>query len=242
MSKPRLYIQPEHVSDDTIILSDEQQHYLKNVLRVKQGDTLTFFDGNGKKYMVRYDRSSHCRIISSLPEERLPQAVEITLVQGIAKGEKMDQLIRKCTEIGVNRFIPCLCARTVVKLDQESSLKKVERWQKIAQAAAQQSDSIIVPVVDTVLEFPAALRQINKEALKIIPYEEEKSRTIRSVLSASPATKIAIFIGPEGGFSPAEIEQAKEAGAIPVSLGKQILRTETAGLITAAIIKYEKEW
>ncbi len=208
---------------------------------MKPGDSCMVFDGTGFEYEVLLETIQPepagriiNRFISGLPEK-----VKITLVQGLAKSDKMDLIIQKCSEIGVATFIPCRCERTIVKLDQAGAIKKQERWQKISQSAAEQSHSLTVPQVKPVTDLSLVLKQVNPGQLAIIPWENEKSTSLKQVLRSSTARDIIFFIGPEGGFSEQEITAAKKAGVLPVSLGQHILRTETAGIAVAAIVRYE---
>lgn len=237
----RFYVPPENIRENTVILPAEHGNHIKNVLRMKPGDSCMVFDGSGFEYEILLEK------IYPGPEGRIinrfitgtPGEARITLVQGLAKGEKMDLIIQKCSEIGVNTFIPCRSERTIVKLDQDNAVKKQERWQKIAQSAAEQSHSTTVPVVEPVTDLATVLKQVKPGQLAIIPWENERSTSLKQVLKGTEAREIIFFIGPEGGFSETEITAAKKAGVLPVSLGQRILRTETAGIVVAAIARYE---
>ncbi len=239
----RFYVPQKNILDNTVILPAEHANHIKNVLRMKPGDSCLVFDGTGFEYKILLEK------ISPEPEGRIinryiagtPDKVRITLVQGLAKGDKMDLIIQKCSEIGTDIFIPCKSERTIVKLDQAGAAKKKERWQKIAQSAAEQSHSITIPLVEPVTDLASVLKQVKPDQLAIIPWENEKSTSIKKVLRDSGAREIIFFIGPEGGFSEQEIAAAKKAGVLPVSLGQHILRTETAGIVVAAIVRYELE-
>lgn len=237
----RFYVPPKNIRDNIVLLPAEHRNHIKNVFRMKPGDTCIVFDGTGFEYEVCLEKiypEPEGKIINRL-KANTPNKVKITLVQGIAKGEKMDLIIQKCSEIGVDVFVPCRCERTIIKLDQAGATKKQERWQRIAQAAAEQSHSTTVPIVEPVADFAAVLKQIKSGQLALIPWEGEKSTSIKKILRNTAKDSITIFIGPEGGFSEQEIAGAKEAGVIPVSLGPRILRTETAGIVVAAIVRYE---
>lgn len=241
----RFYVPPKNIQDNKVVMPEEHINHIKNVLRMKVGNSCIIFDGSGAEYTVKLTKMQTTSIEGKITGKiNLPDKdkVRVVLVQGIAKGEKMDLIIQKCSEIGVDVFIPCRCERTIVKLDQAGAAKKQERWQKIAQAAAEQSHGMTVPIVEPVTDLASALKQIIPGLLALIPWEGEKSTNIKKILRGNCAHNIIIFIGPEGGFSEQEIAIAKEAGVIPVSLGPRILRAETAGLLAAALIKYEWEW
>ncbi len=237
----RFYVPPECITGEEATIPEEQRKHIENVLRLKPGAEILVFDGNGKEYKARIKTlypSISCHIICPSPNSTFDR-VNITLVQGIAKGEKMDLIIQKCTEIGISTFIPCLTERTIIKLDKAGAAKKRERWQKIVRSATEQSYGTIVPEVTEVRPFNDVIKGLSKQSLNLIPWEEEKCQSIKQVLRKADSREITVFIGPEGGFSEQEVQAAREYGAIPVSLGRRILRTETAGLVAAAIIKYE---
>ncbi|MDD5492606.1 MAG: 16S rRNA (uracil(1498)-N(3))-methyltransferase [bacterium] len=237
----RFYVPLENIRDNTVILPAEHGNHIKNVLRMKPGDSCMVFDGTGFEYEILLEK------IYPEPEGRIinrfitgtPDKVKITLVQGLAKGDKMDLIIQKGSEVGVNVFIPCSCERTIVKLDQPGAAKKQDRWQRIAQSAAEQSHSTIMPLVEPVTDLASVLKKVKPEQLAIIPWENEKITGIKKILRGTKAHDIIVFIGPEGGFSEKEISTAKKAGVIPVSLGTRILRTETAGIVVSSIVRYE---
>ncbi len=183
----RFYVSPENIRDNTVIMPAEHGNHIKNVLRMKPGDTCMVFDGAGFEYEIMLEK------IYPEPEGRIinrfiagtPDKIKITLVQGLAKGEKMDLLIQKGTEVGIDTFIPCRSERTIVKLDQSGAAKKRERWQKIAQSAAEQSHSLTVPVVEPVTDLAAVLRQVKPGQLAVIPWENEKSTSLKQVLKGT---------------------------------------------------------
>src|SRR3989339_275533 len=229
MSLPRLFVPatqlPRIIGDDV--------HYLKAVMRLKPGDELEIFDGTGKIHLAKIESFEAdeilCRLLSwRLADSELP--CQITLAQALPKGQKMDFIIEKGTELGVHQIIPLLTERTIAQK------AKPGRWQKLAKEAAEQSGRAIVPTIKETLEFAGLLRQANSYQLAIIPWELERKTTLRDILTTKPPKNILIVIGPEGGFSQAEISAALAAGIIPVSLGKRILRTETAALATLAVL------
>lgn len=240
---PKYFTEPENIKDGFIeIFSDEAKHIL-NVMRMEIGDTLTICDGQSNDYLCRiYETGKNClkaKIEETRKSESEPKT-KITLYQGLPKSDKMELIIQKCVEIGVCRIVPVITERAVVKIEKGAKEdKKTERWQKIAESAAKQSGRGIIPAVERPMKFKDAIEEAVKNGEAIIPYENEKDRGLKEFVKNSKAENIGIFIGPEGGFDTKEIEFAVENGVMSVTLGKRILRTETAGIVTSAIVLYE---
>lgn len=237
----------------TITITGEDVKHIKNVLRGTAGDKLEVCDQEGTDYTaaikILEKDSVIAEIISSKPNKTEPP-VNITLYQGVPKGDKMEYIIQKCIELGVFRIVPVMTERTVVRFGSDKdAAAKAARWQKIAQEAAKQCDRGIIPKVEAPVSFKAALKLASGSDLKLIPYEEETEGSLRSMLSSfshkhdcgddAAKPEISLFIGPEGGFAQNEVKDAKEAGFASVTLGPRILRTETAGVAVIAIIMYE---
>ena len=240
---PKYFTEPENIKDGFIeIFSDEAKHIL-NVMRMEIGDTLTICDGQSNDYLCRIcETGKNClkaKIEETTRSESEPKT-KITLYQGLPKSDKMELIIQKCVEIGVCRIVPVITERAVVKIEKGAKEdKKTERWQKIAESAAKQSGRGIIPAVERPMKFKDAIEEAVKNGEAIIPYENEKDRGLKEFIKNSKAENIGIFIGPEGGFDTKEIEFAVENGVMSVTLGKRILRTETAGIVTSAIVLYE---
>ena len=240
---PKYFTEPENIKDGFIeIFSDEAKHIL-NVMRMEIGDTLTICDGQSNDYLCRIcETGKNClkaKIEETTKSESEPKT-KITLYQGLPKSDKMELIIQKCVEIGVCRIVPVITERAVVKIEKGAKEdKKTERWQKIAESAAKQSGRGIIPAVERPMKFKDAIEEAIKNGEAIIPYENEKDRGLKEFIKNSKAENIGIFIGPEGGFDTKEIEFAVENGVMSVTLGKRILRTETAGIVTSAIVLYE---
>lgn len=240
---PKYFTEPENIKDGFIeIFSDEAKHIL-NVMRMEIGDTLTICDGQSNDYLCRIcETGKNClkaKIEETTKSESEPKP-KITLYQGLPKSDKMELIIQKCVEIGVCRIVPVITERAVVKIEKGAKEdKKTERWQKIAESAAKQSGRGIIPAVERPMKFKDAIEEAVKNGEAIIPYENEKDRGLKEFVKNSKAENIGIFIGPEGGFDTKEIEFAVENGVMSVTLGKRILRTETAGIVTSAIVLYE---
>ncbi len=220
-------------------------NHIRNVLRMKPGEEILVGNGSGTDYLCRIlqiepDRVT-ARILSQAPDTEL--AARIYLLQGIPKGDKMELIIQKAVELGVSQVIPVNTRRTVVKFDAKKEESRVRRWNAIARSAAEQSGRAIVPEVTPVMEWEEALACAAGFDVKIIPYENARGMeaTARAVGSVRPGMSVGVLIGPEGGFDEAEADAAREAGFVPVSLGRRILRTETAGLTTLSILMYHLE-
>lgn len=240
---PKYFTEPENIKDGFIeIFSDEAKHIL-NVMRMEIGDKLTICDGQSNDYLCRIcETGKNClkaKIEETTKSESEPKT-KITLYQGLPKSDKMELIIQKCVEIGICRIVPVITERAVVKIEKGAKEdKKTERWQKIAESAAKQSGRGIIPAVERPMKFKDAIEEAVKNGEAIIPYENEKDRGLKEFVKNSKAENIGIFIGPEGGFDTKEIEFAVENGVMSVTLGKRILRTETAGIVTSAIVLYE---
>ena len=168
---------------------------------------------------------------------------KIYLFQGLPKSDKMELIIQKAVELGVYEIIPMATARAVVKLDQKKAAAKVKRWQAISESAAKQSKRLLIPEVKEPVKFSEALKLASDLDVRLIPYElaEGMDGTRRIIQSVKPGQSVAVFIGPEGGFEEAEVELAKEAGFQAITLGRRILRTETAGMTVLSILMYQLE-
>ncbi len=240
----RLYISSSSIDGTRLRVAGKSFHYLKDVLRIKNGESVSAFDGTGKEYLCAVDgiRSRHVdlNIIRTFNCETEP-LVEIHLVQSLIKTGHFEFVIQKCTELGVRKFIPAVTERTIVKLTAEREKNRRMRWQKLAMEAARQCGRGTHPDVEPVMDFKDALKKTKACDISIIPWEEERSLDLKRVLRdvKSNAGKIMVFIGPEGGWSEGEISSARESGVIPVSLCQRLLRSETAAIATVAILIYE---
>ncbi len=233
----RFLVPPEAVQGDRVVLPPEEARHAATVLRLRPGERVVVFDGRGEEREVELTTVSPRAVAGRVVATRhgVRPSVQLTLVQGVPKGIKMDVIVRMGTEIGVERFVPVLTRRAVAR----PAAARVERWRRIAAAAAKQSGRSAVPRVDaprSVLEVWPELR----DSLVLVPWEGERSRSIGAILRAhSGASAVAICIGPEGGWTEEEVRDAVAHGAHPVTLGPLILRTETAGLVAAAMTFYE---
>ena len=232
---PQLY-------NEEMSISGVDAKHIGRVLRMQAGDKLQIVSDDGVSALAEIVSITESvvtvRCLEKLAESHEP-AVKITLAQGLAKGEKMDFIIQKAVELGAYSVVPVAMEHSVVRLDGAKSEKKVERWQKIAEAAAKQSKRDIIPQVQAVQSVSQMLANNNCKT-KIIAYECEDRTSLKTALRDSGQLEdLLLIIGPEGGISETELAKAREEGAVPVSLGRRILRAETAGLVAMSAIFYE---
>lgn len=242
----QFFAEPSQIKENKIYLEGADVNHMKNVLRMKPGEDVRINDGTGKTYLccvsAYEEQTAVLDILKELDSDtELPS--RIILFQGLPKGDKMEWIVQKAVELGAYSIVPFAAKRSVVKLDEKKAAKKQVRWQAIARGAAEQSGRGIVPEVHTVHTFAEALKMAEELDVILIPYELEEGmrETVRVLDDILPGQSVGIFIGPEGGFEEEEVERAKKSGAHPVTLGKRILRTETAGLAALSILMYYLE-
>lgn len=240
---PVYFIQSRSVQDDRITLTGELAHHLRDVLRCRPGETLDLADEKRNRYHVSVDQITKQQIRAKILQKDAPSAqpaFPVTLAQAILKGKKMDWVIQKSAELGVTTLMPIVTERTIARPKSERESHQTERWQAIAQEAAQQCGRLDIPDIKPVAALDDLLKNPPEASMKLVPWELEQGLSLKSVLQNLKNEKsVAILIGPEGGFSPREIEKARKAGWISVSLGPRILRAETAGMAVLAILEYE---
>lgn len=239
----------KHQIDETahrIHIVGTDVNHISNVLRMKVGEELWISDGEAKEYKCTIEAFSQDEVMLHIiyaqePDYELPN--RIYLFQGLPKSDKMELIIQKAVELGAYEVIPVETKRCVVKLDGKKAAKKVERWQQIAESAAKQSKRMLIPNVHEVLTFKEALKYASELDVRLIPYElAEGMQETKEILSdIKPGQSIGIFIGPEGGFEEKEVDTAIEEGAKPITLGRRILRTETAGLAILSVLMFQME-
>ncbi|MDO4313345.1 MAG: 16S rRNA (uracil(1498)-N(3))-methyltransferase [Eubacteriales bacterium] len=240
------FVTTDQVKGDRIYIEGSDVNHMKNVLRMKAGEQLYISDGDNHKYLCQVRRYEETEAeLEILKEEAVDTelASKIYLFQGLPKGDKMELIVQKAVELGVFEVIPVAMKRCVVKLDEKKAAKKVSRWGEIARSAAKQSGRGIVPKVGSVMSYQEALAAAKELDVALIPYElaEGMADTRKVIESVQTGQSIGIFIGPEGGFEREEVCQALDAGAKEITLGRRILRTETAGLTVLSILMYHLE-
>lgn len=236
----------EHIHDTYIDIVGSDVNHIKNVLRLKTGDSLLISSGDNIDYTCHIAQidEEHIRAdIDSVDERVRELASKIYLFQGLPKADKMELVIQKAVELGAFEVIPVAMKRSVVKLDAKKAESKVKRWNAIAESAAKQSKRSILPQVSDVVTFAQAVKMAENCQIKLLPYEcaDGMEKTKRLIENITPGQDIAVFIGPEGGFDLDELELAKEAGCEIITLGKRILRTETAGMMLLSVLMYHLE-
>ncbi len=236
------FVDPVGVVDGQVFLDQEDSHHLLKVLRARPGEPFAAVSA-GVVYRCRLIEAGGNTAVGQVLDSAqctTEPPVQITLFQGLAKGDKLEQVIQHGTELGLTTVVPVECARSVVKLDARKAAERVTRWQRIAREAAGQSRRGVVPTVARVEDWQTAANRAGAFDLALVPWEARAGEPgLRQLLQGLPeGARIALYIGPEGGLTAAEVEQAVAAGAHPVGLGPRILRTETAGLAVLAAVLY----
>lgn len=239
----RFFVDKDNIRDNKVTIIGEDVKHIRNVLRLREEDIISICDKQGIDYIAEIIDLFKEKVVCNIIETKISNSeppIEVILYQGIPKSTKMDLIIQKSTEVGVAKIVPVITDRTIVKIqDRKKEENKLERWNKITEEAAKQSKRGIIPEVCQILSFNEMLETLKNNGIIIVPYENEENIGIKEILRDEANKKINIVIGPEGGFEEEEIESLKAIGAHIVSLGPRILRTETAGLITSAIVLYE---
>lgn len=243
----RFYVSADQLAEKEVFISGGDVNHIKNVLRLEVGDWIVACDGNGTDYVSRIQSICSDEVVASI-EKVQPTGTElpvrITLFQGMPKKDKLELIIQKAVELGACEIVPVMTKRTVVKLSEEKKInKRLERWQSIAYAATKQCDRGIIPTVHKPVSYEEALAMADQLDYNVIPYElqtgMEEARKI--VDQACKQRSLGIFIGPEGGFEPEEVERAMTRNIHPMTLGKRILRTETAGMALLSILMFQMQ-
>lgn len=243
----QFFVEPSQIQGNRIVITGSDVNHIKNVLRMKVGDEIAVSNGmDGKEYRCGIETFTEDEIVCGLrfiKEDGVELPSKIYLFQGLPKADKMELIIQKAVELGAYEIIPVAAKRCVVRLDEKKAAGKISRWQGIAEAAAKQSKRAVIPKVHSVLSMKEAVAYAQDMDVKLIPYElaEDMQHTKQLIEAVKPGQSVAVFIGPEGGFEENEILMAKEAGIEPVTLGRRILRTETAGFTVISWLMYQLE-
>lgn len=230
-----------------MIITGSDVNHIRNVLRMRPGEEIAVSNGiDGREYRCGIERFTEDEVICTLrfvKEDGVELPSRIFLFQGLPKADKMELIVQKAVELGAYEVIPVAARRCVVRLDAKKAAAKIGRWQGIAQAAAKQSKRGVIPNVHSVMNMREAVAYAGTMAIRVIPYElaEDMGHTRDVIGAVEPGKDIAVFIGPEGGFEECEVQMAMEAGIEPITLGKRILRTETAGLTVLSWLMYHLE-
>lgn len=239
----RFFVEKYQIHDGRVDITGEDVNHIRNVLRMRPGEEVLISTGDEWEYTCAIERLEEDRVTLRVEDASRPGrelASKIWLFQCLPKGDKMETVIQKAVELGAYTVVPVASSRCVVKLDERRAAQKVVRWNAIAEAAAKQSKRLIIPEVRGVMRFRDALEAAADLDVKLIPYERQDGMEgTRKILNAiRPGQSAAVMIGPEGGFDDAEVQLAREHGFEPVTLGKRILRTETAGMTMLSILMY----
>ena len=242
----QFFVEPENIQGKKVIITGSDVNHIKNVLRMQVGEEINVSNGiDGKEYRCAITELGE-EIVCELrfvKEDGVELPSKIYLFQGLPKSDKMELVIQKAVELGVYEVIPVSMARSIVKIDEKKKASRVARWQEIAKAAAKQSKRGIIPQVHDIITYKQAVEYAKDLDVKLIPYEmAEGMAYTKSIIEAiQPGESIGFIIGPEGGIDDKELTIAKEAGFKEITLGKRILRTETAGLTVMSILMYQLE-
>lgn len=245
----RYFIKTDNFREDHVQLTGDEAHHITRVMRMSTDDQIICCDGFGKSAIVKLTQVEKEQVYGQVRQwldEKNELPVEVTLAQGLPKGDKLEMIIQKATELGVSAITPVAMSRSIVKLDPKKAAKKLDRWEKIAKEAAEQAHRQLVPQIEPVLTLKELIKQTGPFDLVLAAYEEEGKSGNHGSLpellkGVQKGSRILFVIGPEGGFSSEEILLLKDAGISPVSLGPRILRTETAGLYSLSVLSYHFE-
>lgn len=245
----RYFVSVEQFKDNTVEITGDDARHITKVMRGKVGDKIIVSDGLSREAIVELELLEQGLVTANVVEhlEMLQEAqVKVTIAQSLPKGDKMETVIQKCTEIGAVSFVPFLSARTIVQYDSKKEEKRLDRWRKICKEAAEQSHRNIVPTVEPPLSWSQLIKSFTQYDAVYFCYEKEHGLQLRDVVKpfvqsveAGSKPKVLLLVGPEGGFSEEECRKAEEAGAISVGLGRRILRCETAGMVALSCILYD---
>lgn len=238
----RFYVPQPQIAEGMLRVEGGEVRHIRRVLRLKAGDEISVFDGMGKEYegtIVELESSSVMIMVHTISSPKRESHLEITLAQSLLKGEKMDYLIQKATELGIKEVVPFLSSRSIPLLEKSERLKRFHRWERIAIEASKQCGRGTLPRIEPLRDYSEMLDSVAHDALRLILWEKEGAG-LKEVLEGSKEKKRVFFIvGPEGGLSHEEVAHARRKGFIPIILGKRILRSETASLCLLSIFQYE---
>ena len=240
------FVEPGQIAGNVLTIEGADAHHIRDVLRMKKGEAIEAVDGTGRIYtchVADFTDEAVLADIEAVSEAASELPCPITLYMGLPKFDKMELIIQKAVELGAACIVPVACRRSVVKLDKKKEAGKIARWEAIAEAAAKQSKRALIPEIRPVMTFQEAVAEAKEAGMILMPYEcaGNMARTREVLAGIRPGQRVGIFIGPEGGFDPAEAELAGEAGAHVITLGGRILRTETAAITTLSILMYMLE-
>lgn len=251
---PKFFVRQDQIDNDKIVINGQDVKHIRNVLRAKVGEELEICNSEtGENFLCSISEFNEDKIwcnIEQKIQEETESNVKVTIFQGLPKADKMEYIIQKSVELGVYDITPVDMKRCVVKLDEKNAKKKIERWQKISEVAAKQCGRNIIPQVNNVTNIKKLCENVESYDIVLVAYENEENNSLKNELSQIKSTiinnqsrelKIGIVIGPEGGLEKQDVENLERSGAKIITLGKRILRTETASLNIISNIMYEYE-
>ena len=238
----RFYVPQPRIEKGTLRIEGDEVRHIRKVLRLGEGDQIVIFDGSGREYegtIVKEESSSVVIMVQSVSSSRRESPLQITLAQSLLKGEKMDYLIQKVTEMGVHEIVPFFSSRSVPRLQKPTRVKRQHRWERIAIEASKQCGRGLIPRIRSLQDYSEALLSASRDCLRLILWEREGER-LKEVLGMSKEKEVFFVVGPEGGLDQDEVEEAIKMGFLRVTLGTRILRSETASLCLLSVLQYER--
>jgi len=239
----RFYVPHPNIENGILKVDGVEVRHIRKVLRLGRGDAIRVFDGSGKEYegtIVEEGSSSVVILIQNIFSSETESPLEITLAQSLLKGEKMDFLIQKATELGVKEIIPFFSSRSVPLLERSRRLQRRRRWERIAVEASKQCGRGVVPKIESLKEYSEMLQIASPDGLRLVLWERDGIKLKEVLETSGERVKIFFVVGPEGGFSREEVDEAERSGFTPVILGRRILRAETASLCVLSILQYQR--
>ena len=239
----RFFVPPEWIRGDRVLLREDTAHQVSHVLRMSPGDEVALLDGSGREYTVSLAAFARDRVegrVLAVDEGDRAPSVGIVLYQGTLKGDRFQWVLQKGTELGVSAFVPLVCRRSVARHTAGGPGGRRRRWMATITEAAEQCGARRLPELLEPTPFRAACDAVDPSHTSIIPWEEEAATDLRRALEGPSSHQVNLFIGPEGGFEPEEVEYARRRGIAPVSLGRRILRSETAAIAAVAAVLYDR--
>lgn len=240
---PRFYVPQPQILNGVLKVEGSEVKHIRRVLRLKVGEEIIVFDGLGNEFegtIVEEVSSSVVIRVQNISSSKSESPLEIILAQSLLKGEKMDYLIQKATELGVKEIIPFFSSRSIPLLEKSGKQKRYQRWEKIAIEGSKQCGRGMIPKIEPLQDYYEVLQTASSDFLRLILWEKEEFRLKEALERSKEKKRIFFIVGPEGGFSKEEIEEAKRAGFIIVTLGKRVLRAETASLCLLSILQYDR--
>ena len=240
---PRFYVPNPSIQDELLKIEGEEVKHIRKVLRLKAGDKIIVFNGLGKEYEGTILEEKPSSVLVKVQNIFFPpkdSPLEVTLAQSLLKGEKMDFLIQKATELGVKEIIPFFSSRSVPLLERSRRLQRHRRWERIAVEASKQCGRAVVPKIESLKDYSEMLQIASPDGLRLILWERDGIKLKEVLETSEERMKIFFVVGPEGGFSKEEVDEAEKSGFIPVILGRRVLRAETASLCLLSILQYQR--